>query len=64
MPKTAMFCGSGDYQKENPQNWLRQFLVNKCKYNSVDEEKIWKFELSLEVDSKVDFWYKAIPKTD
>lgn len=61
MVEMAMFKGLGDYQKENPQNWMRQFLANKCKWNSQDQEKLWKFENSLEVDSKADTWFKAIP---
>lgn len=60
MLEIPMFKGSGDYQKEKPQNWIQQFLSNKCKYNSSDNKKLWKFKLSLEVDSKVDKWYKGL----
>ena len=38
--------------------------MNKCKYDSKDHEKLWKFQLSLEVNSKADIWLKGIVEKD
>ena len=58
-----MFKGTGS-GKEQAQNWLCKFKANKFTTTTSDADRIFIFENHLEVGSRADQWFNAIPPAD
>ena len=63
MPPIEMFRGSAS-GKEHAQNWLRKLKANKFTTTTSDADRIFILENHLEVGSRADQWFQAIPIAD